>query len=370
MKKLSENNLCAANSKAAEKLLAWYDVNARIMPWRVGSACSRQGQYADPYHVWLSEIMLQQTQVKTVHEYYLKFLKLWPTITDLATCQTNEVLKAWSGLGYYSRARNLKKCAEIIYHQHLGVFPSNAVELKELPGIGEYTSAAIGAIAFGEPIAVVDGNVERVMSRRYAMVQPINRAKVEIRRLTQELVPNHRPGDFAQAMMDLGATVCTPKKPSCEICPWQKDCRAFKQGKQTDYPVKVTAKTKLRRKGAAFVVVNEAGEILLRQREMKGMLAGMSEVPTSDWSAAKDGDTSIDAAPMAADWKYRGFIRHSFTHFHLEMNVYYAQVDKSAAEDIKIDGWWVKQESIMKEALPSLIKKVLVMATNKFEGIA
>lgn len=344
--------------KETNLLLDWYDANARELPWRMPPGSSL---YADPYHVWLSEIMLQQTQVKTVTPFFDKFLTLWPTLESLAKADLEDVLKAWAGLGYYSRARNLKKCAELVARHHGGQFSAKADELAKLPGIGPYTSAAIAAIAFGKSVCVVDGNVERVISRVYAISTPLPRAKAAIHQLTQALVPEIRAGDFAQAMMDLGATVCTPKNPNCKICPWHATCEARKRGTPKQFPVKIAKKKIPTRHGAAFVAMNDDGFILLRKRRGSGMLAGMSEVPTTDWSAQQDGETGINAAPFSADWTHTDDVSHVFTHFKLTMKVYSCRTKQYK----DVDGWWVHRDKVMDEALPELMKKIIRSATGE-----
>lgn len=341
--------------KETSLLLEWYDANGRQLPWRMPPGSNLM---ADPYHVWLSEIMLQQTQVTTVKDYYAKFLYLWPTLTEMATTDLEEILKAWAGLGYYSRARNLKKCAEMVVNQYEGAFPTTSLELVKLPGIGPYTSAAIAAIAFGESVSVVDGNVERVISRYYAVSTPFPRAKLQINKLTESLVPTLRSGDFAQAMMDMGALICTPRKPKCDICPWHLDCEARLNTQQGRFPVKPAKKKIPTRRGAAFVAMNCKGEILLHQRKENGMLAGMSEVPTTNWSVNSDGETRSEAAPFSSEWCFVGEVRHIFTHFKLEIKVYFSLVKDCENND----GWWVPREKIMDEALPELMKKIIRLA--------
>jgi len=353
-------------SKETADLLDWYDTNARALAWRVEPEKSRAGKLPDPYRVWLSEIMLQQTQVKTVGEYFEKFTTLWPRIEDLAGAELEDILKAWAGLGYYSRARNLKKCADIIWHEFGGVFPSGIDELKKLPGIGDYTSAAIAAIAFGRNVPVVDGNVERVTARVNLIETPLPRTKAEIHSLVERLVPETRPGDFAQAMMDLGATICTPKNPSCISCPWQDNCRAFAQSRQREFPVKAVKKSMPVRTSAAFVAMTAHGEILLRKRSDKGMLAGMSEVPSGEWSASTNGDSSVEGAPISANWQYCGKVRHSFTHFYIEMKVYFCLLNSRA----KVDGWWVHRDIVNEEALPTLMKKIVALALSSQKEVA
>jgi A/G-specific adenine glycosylase len=340
----------------AAKLLAWYDRSHRAMPWRVPPGALAAGVRPDPYGVWLSEIMLQQTTVAAVKSYFLKFIQLWPTVSDLAAAGEDDVLKAWAGLGYYSRARNLKKCADEIVRDHNGAFPDTAEALSNLPGIGPYTSAAIASIAFDERVPVVDGNVERVFTRLFAIKTPIPAAKPEIRQRVADLMPPARPGDYAQALMDLGATLCSPRKPSCLLCPLNADCQAFKSGNPEAFPVKLPKSAKPLRRGAAFVAFNAANEVLLTKRGPKGLLASMSQVPTSDWSSRTNGISTRDAAPFAADWKPRGSIRHVFTHFELELSVFSA----STAIPAPSGHWW--SADIASEALPSLMKKVIAAA--------
>ena len=355
------NSLSDTHSKETSLLLNWYDANARQLAWRIGPRESKRGMFQEPYKVWLSEIMLQQTQVTTVHAYFLKFIQRWPSLQEMAATDLEDVLKMWAGLGYYSRARNLKKCADLVVAEYGGVFPRSAFELKKLPGIGDYTSAAIAAIAYGENIAVVDGNVERVMARRHEISTPLPAAKNEIRKLVSQLVPTKRPGDFAQAMMDLGATICLPKNPDCGQCPWSDNCGARKNSTQLSFPVKAPKKAKPLRRTAAFVMINDDHEIYLRKRPEAGMLAGMSEVPSGDWSVRKDGATGVDAAPVKGDWREAGTVRHVFTHFTLEMKVYFYTGTKS----LKMNGWWVHRDAVMDEALPSLMKKAIALALEE-----
>ena len=326
------------------------------MPWRTPPADIKRGQLPDPYRVWLSEVMLQQTTVATVAAYFVKFTTLWPAVSDLAAASEEDVLKAWAGLGYYSRARNLKKCADIVALKHGGRFPGTAAQLQSLPGIGPYTAAAIAAIAFNENVPVVDGNIERVVTRLFEIQQALPQAKPAITERVAELTPPARPGDFAQAVMDLGATICTPRNPSCMICPLQKVCAAAKAGNPGIYPFKSPKKTKPQRVGAAFVARNGRREILLRKRKDTGLLAGMSEVPTSAWNSNLDGTTGLEAAPFAADWKRCGVVRHVFTHFELELAVYRADTDVSPPPG----HWWTKDYRA--EALPTLMKKVIEVA--------
>ena len=340
-------------------LLHWYDRHHRVLPWRTSPTEKIAGIIPNPYKVWLSEIMLQQTTVEAVKSYFNAFVSRWPTIHSLAAASEDDILRAWAGLGYYSRARNLKKCADTIVTQHKGEFPDKAAALKELPGIGDYTSAAIAAIAFGEPVAVVDGNVERVISRLYTIDTPLPAAKTEIRALMGQLTPSDRPGDFAQAMMDLGATICTPRRPACAICPLNGDCTALSSHDPEDFPVKAPKAKKPIRTGAAFIAIAEDGSILLRKREGNGLLAGMTEVPGSHWTARIDGDASVNAAPFPAQWVSAGPITHIFTHFELRLSVYWSD---NISKDASSDGWWSRPDELSDEALPTVMKKAITAA--------
>ncbi len=348
-----------APGTVAGRLLAWYDAHHRDLPWRVPPSDLAAGLTPDPYHVWLSEIMLQQTTVEAVKPYFRKFLEKWPTVTDLAHAEADDVMKAWAGLGYYSRARNLKKCADLVAADLGGTFPCDEQGLRNLPGIGAYTAAAIAAIAFGRRAVVVDGNVERVTSRLFEIRTPLPEAKSEIRDVLEEIVPDDRSGDFAQAMMDLGATICTPKRPRCMLCPLRDDCRAILTGDPEPLPVKGRKAEKPLRRGAAFVAVSMEGSILLRKRADKGLLGGMSEVPTTGWTARVNGERTAESAPFAADWKRAGSIFHVFTHFSLELDVYRADV---SSVDTDRDHWWSPLSAIHDEALPTVMKKVIESA--------
>jgi A/G-specific adenine glycosylase len=343
----------------SDRLLAWYDRHARELPWRIGPAELAKGIRPDPYRVWLSEIMLQQTTVVAVKDYFAKFTAKWPDIAALAAASQDDILKAWAGLGYYSRARNLKKCADAVMRDHGGRFPDTAGGLRALPGIGDYTSAAIAAIAYDEPAAVVDGNVERVVARLYAIETPLPEAKKQIRALTQALTPANRPGCFAQAMMDLGATLCTPKRPACLHCPLRDDCAALSAGDPERFPVKPPKKAKPVRRGAAYVLTNRQGAVLLEKRGDKGLLAGMTQVPTTGWSARQDGATDASEAPLpSADWIACGTVGHVFTHFELRLDVFRAEGEMRPESS----QWWSPPEDIAGEALPTVMKKVLVLA--------
>lgn len=297
--------------------------------------------------------MLQQTTVAAVKNYFLRFTSLWPTVFDLAAAPLDSVLREWAGLGYYARARNLHACAEAVVRDHGGVFPTSSVALQTLPGIGAYTSAAIAAICFDENIAVLDGNLDRVLARYYALDVPVRDAKDALRAALQAAVPP-RAGDFAQAMMDLGATICAPRNASCLICPLQPGCTASREGNPLLYPVKPVKAERPVRRGHAFVMRDAAGDVYLQSRPAKGLLAGMTEVPTSDWAA----ELAEPAHPVMADWQHRGRIVHIFTHFRLELEVWSATV----APDGLDHGWWTEPSALKGEALPTLFRKVLAEA--------
>ena len=305
-------------------LLAWYDVHRRVLPWR-----APKGRRADPYRVWLSEIMLQQTTVQAVAAYYRKFLSLWPDVKALAGARQDAVLAAWAGLGYYARARNLHAAAKIVADEMGGKFPTTAAGLRTLPGIGAYTAGAISAIAYDERQAAMDANAERVIARLYAVETPLPKAKVELHRHAQSLVPA-RAGDFAQALMDLGSAICTPKRPACPQCPLEKDCLAKKRGIQETLPVKAPKIARPLKRGAAFVVRDKTGAVLLVKRPDKGLLASMLEPPLGSWTEDfPSTQKALKQAPFEAIWKKRvGIVRHGFTHFELEIEVYVAAISK------------------------------------------
>lgn len=341
-------------------LLDWYDRHARKLPWRIPPHQSKQGIVADPYHVWLSEVMLQQTGVVTVKNYFEKFLCKWPTIDHLAAADTEDVMKAWAGLGYYSRARNLKACAQVVANELCGRFPETAQELEKLPGIGPYTAAAISAIAYGGTEPVVDGNIERVCTRHRADSTPLPKAKAGCRDFMAMHTPAHRSGDFIQAMMDLGATICTPRNPACNICPISTDCLALNAGNVTDFPVRLAKRAKPTRVGAAYVAQRSDGAIWLTRRVQSGLLGGMTTVPTTGWTAAKDGETGTSAAPAKTKWARCGTVKHTFTHFHLQLEVWRGRI-----ETMEGDGWWSPHNEISNEALPSLMRKVITAADSR-----
>lgn len=346
-------------------LLAWYDQERRDLPWRV-----RAGDQPDPYRVWLSEVMLQQTTVRAVVPYFEKFVARWPSVTDLASADEEEVLSAWAGLGYYSRARNLHKCAKQVAARPASDFPPDENELQALPGIGPYTAAAIAAIAFDQPTTPVDGNIERVVARLFAVTHPLPSAKAEIKRLAATLTPDDRPGDYAQAMMDLGATVCTPKNPSCLMCPLQGDCHAHFKGIESELPIKAPKAERPTRFGVAFLALREDGQVLLRKRQDTGLLASMMEVPSTDWVDEQlAADIALKAAPVRADWwAMPGQVVHTFTHFRLELLVFRAIVPVDAELTFWADASrcrWVARRALGDQALPSVMRKVIAHALKE-----
>jgi A/G-specific adenine glycosylase len=340
-------------------LLAWYDRHRRRLPWR-----PLPGEAADPYCVWLSEIMLQQTGVKTVGPYFEKFVARWPDVDALGRASLDDVLRMWAGLGYYSRARNLHACAVAVRRDHGGAFPDTEEGLRALPGIGPYTAAAIAAIAFGRRTMPVDGNIERVVSRLFAVEEPLPQAKPLIQQLAATLLgagdAKSRAGDSAQALMDLGSSICTPKKPACALCPLNEDCAARAHGDQETFPRKAAKKTGALRRGAAFVVIR-GDELLVRTRPEKGLLGGMTEVPGSDWLAAQEDKEALKQAPALkgiACWHRKvGVVTHVFTHFPLELVVYTASVVARSRAPAGMR--WVPIATLRDEALPNVMRKVI-----------
>ncbi len=334
-----------------QDVLTWYDAHARDLPWRVGPADRRAGVASDPYRVWLSEIMLQQTTVAAVKAYFLKFTTLWPTITDLANAPDERVMAEWAGLGYYARARNLLKCARVITNELGGVFPDTRENLLKLPGIGPYTAAAISSIAFDQRETVVDGNVERVMARLHAVRTPLPQSKPELTELADALTPNERPGDYAQAVMDLGATICTPKSPACGICPWRDPCKARAEGIQAELPAKTPKKPKPIRYGIAYLARREDGAWLLERRPDKGLLGGMLGWPSTDWTE----DAPVPVPPIEADWHdTKAEVRHTFTHFHLRLALHVAQVKMTATPQ---RGSFIAKHDFKPGDLPTAMRK-------------
>jgi A/G-specific adenine glycosylase len=314
----------------------------------------------DPYRVWLSEVMLQQTTVGAVLPYYDAFLARWPNVAELAAAPRDEVMKVWAGLGYYSRARHLKAAAEAVVREHGGRFPETADGMRALPGVGPYIAAAVAAIAYDEPVAVVDANVERVIARVFAIETPLPQAKNEIREKQAALTPAKRAGDYAQAVMDLGALICTPKKPACALCPWRESCAAFAAGNPEVYPMRKEKAQRPVRSGVAFIAERADGAVLLRRRTDDGLLGGMTEVPGSI-APGLDLASAFDAAPFDAEWtKVRGNVAHVFTHFRLEMTVFRAEI---APDLLPPAGyWWSRPEELAGEALPTAMKKAIAAA--------
>lgn len=341
-------------------LLRWYEKNARDLPWRVGPKPRKAGARPDPYAVWLSEIMLQQTTVATVAPRYHEFLKRWPTVADMAAAPLDDILGAWAGLGYYARARNLHKCATEVATR--GGFPDAEEKLKELPGIGDYTAAAIAAIAFDKRAVVVDGNVERVVARLFAIETPLPAAKPEIKKRASEIWPAKRSGDFAQALMDLGAEICRPKNPSCSLCPISSACKAYARGAPEDFPKKAPKKAKPNRIGAVFALTNAKGEMLFERRPEKGLLGGMLGVPGTGWAKDLPGDV-FTSAPAKVKWKRIGEITHTFTHFHLTLDVYAGAAPKGFRRNANQQ--WIAPADAK---LPTVMKKAVSLAADKTRG--
>jgi A/G-specific adenine glycosylase len=337
--------------RLAALLLDWYDRHRRVLPWR-----APKGRRADPYRVWLSEIMLQQTTAQAVAGYYRKFLARWPDVQALAAAKEEDVLAAWAGLGYYARARNLHAAAKRVAKEMDGRFPKTAEGLRALPGVGRYTAGAIAAIAYDERQAAMDANAERVIARLNAVTTPMPRAKAELHELGMALVPK-RAGDFVQALMDLGATLCTPRRPACPNCPWTDECLARKRGIQESLPVKAPKPARPLRRGAAFVVRDPSGAVLLVKRPDKGLLAAMLEPPLGPWTEdfpSRSG--AMKQAPFAASWRKRvGLVRHGFTHFELEIEVYFADVARRPSST----GQWIPSQKLGEVALPTVMRKIL-----------
>jgi A/G-specific adenine glycosylase len=319
-------------ANASRALLCWYAVDKRRLPWR-----AEGGARPDPYRVWLSEVMLQQTTVAAVKPYFETFMVRWPTIKALAAAEDGEVMAAWAGLGYYARARNLLACARAVAAGHDGRFPEEEAELRKLPGIGPYTAAAIAAIAFGKRAVAVDGNVERVVSRLFAVGTPLPAARPQLRALAETLVPDDGAGDFAQAMMDLGATICTPRNPDCGRCPVNAWCAAHAEGDPARYPRKTPKAAKPRREGIAYWLEHK-GDVLLVRRPAKGLLGGMLALPTD--------------APADARWREAGAVDHVFTHFALTMRLLCAKTEERPA------GIWWPADRLAEAGLPTLFAKL------------
>ncbi len=339
-------------------LLAWYDRERRDLPWR-----SPPGERQDPYRVWLSEIMLQQTTVATVGPYFDRFVARWPDIRALAAASLDEVLHLWQGLGYYARARNLHSCARAVVERHGGHFPDDPQQLRALPGIGDYTAAAIAAIAFDRSLAAVDGNVERVVARLFAEHAPLPAAKPRLKALAAALVPEARAGDFAQALMDLGAVICTPRRPRCMLCPWRGACAAAAMGIAESLPAQAEKPERPLRHGVAFWLSRDDGAVLLRRRPEQGLLGGMIELPSTLWRAAPWTESeAIAAAPARTAWtQLPGTVQHGFTHFRLEMALLAGRTAES------IPGIWARPGEFKDYALPTLTKKLVNYARSALE---
>lgn len=345
----------------ADSLLHWYDQNAREMPWRIQPADSIAGKRPDSYHIWLSEVMLQQTTVAAVGRYFLAFKSRWPDVHALANAQDADVMGEWAGLGYYARARNLLKCARVISDSG-GVFPNNYNELIALPGVGPYTAAAIAAIAFDQPATVVDANVERVIARIFAVTEPLPDCKNHLRELAESLTPISRAGDYAQAIMDLGATLCG-RTPQCEVCPWVVDCKGRAAGIAAELPKKRPKPEKPTRIGTAYFVRRNDGTVLLETRPNKGLLGGMLALPSTQWSVT----APESAAPISTNWQVLpNPVRHTFTHFHLLLTIHIATADQGQNPD---RGVFVPTTSFLPSTLPTVMRKAYRLGIDAFNGL-
>lgn len=335
----------------SKKILLWYDTHQRSLPWRIPSS-----EKQNPYHVWLSEIMLQQTTVPTVVSYFTKFIDRWPTVHDLASASLDEVLHAWQGLGYYARARNMHKCASIVSEQKNGLFPSTEEELVKLPGIGPYTAAAISAIAFGQPSTVVDGNIDRIISRLFCIKAPIQSAKKEIYEYAKRLTPKTRAGDYAQALMDLGSGICKPKSPKCLECPVSRDCLAKEKGETGKYPLQPIKETKPKRTGTVFWIERASDKaVFFIKRPTKGLLGGLYFLPSTNWDNSKEvSDPHFKHA--IGHFQPLGKVSHTFTHFHLELEILSGKVSRNLEK--KLNGEWILRNQLDEYAFPTLMRKI------------
>lgn len=343
---------------SAESLLAWYDAHGRDLPWRVRPQARAAGAQSDPYRIWLSEVMLQQTTVAAVKAYYARFTQLWPDVRALAAAEDAAVMAEWAGLGYYARARNLLACARAVVERHDGVFPANLAALRALPGVGPYTAAAVAAIAYGLPEVVVDGNVERVMARAFAIQTPLPEARPLLVAAAARMTPQDRAGDYAQAVMDLGATICTPRAPACGICPWVAACQARALGIAADLPRKRAKPEKPLRQGRVWVGRRADGALLLERRAARGLLGGTLGFPGSGWDGSEAGP------PAAGDWAPAGMVRHTFTHFHLDLTV----LSASLAFDCQPSrGDFLGANAVSPQDLPTLMRKAHDLALRTLD---
>ncbi|MFN4154111.1 MAG: A/G-specific adenine glycosylase [Paracoccaceae bacterium] len=335
------------DAELSDQLLRWYDRHARSMPWRVSPQDRRNGVVPDPYRIWLSEVMLQQTTVAAVRDYFHRFTARWPSVADLAAARDEDVMAEWAGLGYYARARNLLKAARAVVAKHGGMFPAGRDGLLGLPGVGPYTASAVAAIAYDEAATVVDGNVERVMARLFCVQTPLPVAKAELTSLAASLTPDSRPGDYAQAVMDLGATICTPRNPACGICPWNHACAARREGVQAELPRKTAKAEKPTRRGTLWLAT-QGDMILLQRRPDKGLLGGMLGFPGDGW------DGNGGTAPAQADWHQIGEVRHTFTHFHLHLTLQAAELSAGA---VVTRGHFASRSDLRPSDLPTVMRK-------------
>ena len=337
-------------------LLAWYDRHARVMPWRTSPTDRAAGVVPDPYRIWLSEVMLQQTTVAAVRDYFHRFIARWPTVADLAAAQDADVMAEWAGLGYYARARNLLKGARAVVADHNARFPGSRDGLLTLPGVGPYTAGAVAAIAYDEAAVVVDGNVERVMTRLFAVQTPLPKSKAALVTLATRMTPPLRPGDYAQAVMDLGATICTPRKPACALCPWSQACQAHHQGIAADLPRKTPKPEKPTRHGTVWIARSPEG-VLVERRPERGLLGGMIGFPGDAWDGAGG------PPPLKANWQDAGQARHTFTHFHLYLTV---QVAETAQQTVPDRGEFLPAADFRPGDLPTVMRKAWAVATAAF----
>ena len=342
-------------ARMAGALLGWYDRHRRVLPWR-----APPGVRPDPYRVWLSEVMLQQTTVATVKPYFEAFLRRWPSVRALAAASLDEVLHAWQGMGYYARARNLHKCARLVSAEHGGRFPDTEAGLRALPGIGDYTAAAVAAIAFGRQATAMDANAERVLARLHGVVEPLPGAKRTLKAHAAALTPAARAGDYAQGVMDLGATICTPRRPACALCPWRPWCAAQAAGLAEDLPRRAPARVRPLRRAVAYWARRADGAVLLRRRPEEGLLGGMMEVPSTAWRARVwSAAEARRHAPFAAPWRrLAGTVRHGFTHLEIEFAVLAARADG----ELVLAGVWCPIDRLGEYALPSMTKKIVAHA--------